>query len=72
MTPERTAHIASMVLKSLSEIEQPAEIMTILQTAGAAVKAKMEADLNDEIQAEVLKRVRDNSPVPDMLNETVH
>ena len=71
MTPEETARIASIVLENLSEI-QLADIMTILQTAGAAVKAKMDADFNDKIQVEVLKRVRDNSSVPEMLNETVH
>ena len=70
MTPEETARIASIVLENLSEI-QLADIMTILQTAGAAVKARMDADLNEKIQAEVLNHVRGGS-IPEMPNETVH
>ena len=71
MTPEETARIASIVLENLSEI-QLADIMTILQTAGAAVKARMDADLNAAIQAEVLNHVRGGLPIPEMPNETVH
>ena len=70
MTPEEIARIASIVLENLNEI-QPSDILVILQTAGAAVKARMDADLNEAIQAEVLNHVRGGS-IPEMINETVH
>jgi len=70
MTPEEAARIASIVLENLSEIKL-SDILVILQTAGAAVKARMDADLNEKIQAEVLNHVR-GGPNPEMLNETVH
>ena len=71
MTPEETARIASIVLENMNEIK-PSDILVILQTAGAAVKARIDADLNEKIQAEVLNHVRGGSPIPEMINETVH
>ena len=71
MTPEETARIASIVLENMNEIK-PSDILVILQTAGAAVKARMDADLNEKIQAEVLNHVRGDLPIPEMPNETVH